>query len=123
MRLIYNFTRSSLINRLLPESSFLSNTLILIGSLAGDVRLETGNELTIAVEVVVEPGTFLNSSLISILTPTIISLWKKCYLTSLEIGKQSFVFSFFNDKLLKKISLSLRGISSGYLLCCTTYRI
>jgi hypothetical protein len=86
MRLIYNFTRSSLINRLLPESSFLSNTLILIGSLAGDVRLETGNELTIAVEAVVEPGTFLNSSLISILTPTIRALWKKCYLTSLEIG-------------------------------------
>jgi hypothetical protein len=86
MRLIYNFTRSSLINRLLPESSFLSNTLILIGSLAGDVRLETGNELTIAVEAVVEPGTFLNSSLISILTPTIRALRKKFYLTSLEIG-------------------------------------
>jgi hypothetical protein len=84
--LIYNFTRSSLINRLLPESSFLSNTLILIVSLAGDVRLETGNELTIAVEVVIEPGTFLNSSLISILTPTIIALSKKYYLTSLEIG-------------------------------------
>jgi hypothetical protein len=86
MRLIYNFTRSCLINRLLPESSFLSNTLILIGSLAGDVRLETGNELTIAVEAVVEPGTFLNSSLISILTPTIRALRKKLYLTSLEIG-------------------------------------
>jgi hypothetical protein len=85
MRLIYNFTRSSLINILLPESSFLSNTLILIDSLAGDVRLETGNELTIAVGVV-EPGTFLNSSLKSILTPTTITLWKKCYLTSFEVG-------------------------------------
>ena len=46
-----------------------------MGPLAAEVKLEPGRELTKAVEVFTDdPGTFLNNSLASILTPTIIQL-------------------------------------------------